>query len=151
MCLLFTGILTGKEGKMTGIIVVAHFNLAREMVAATELIVGKQKQFEYVDIFPDGDVDKIKNKIIHALKVVDTGEGILILTDMFGGTPSNISLSFLEEGRVEVVTGVNLPMLIKLVTYREGKSLDELAHFITQYGQKNIYLATDVLRARKKE
>jgi mannose PTS system EIIA component len=136
---------------MIGLVVIAHFNLAREMVAAVELIVGKQKQFEFVDIFPDEDVDKVKNKVIQALKGVDSGEGVIILTDMFGGTPSNISLSFLEEGKVEVVTGVNLPMLIKLTSYREGRSLPELAPFITQYGQKNIYLATDVLKARKKE
>ncbi len=136
---------------MTGLIVVAHFNLAKEMVAATELIVGKQEQFSAVDIFPDDQVEKIKEKIVAALKGSNTGDGVIILTDMFGGTPSNISLSFLEEGAVEVVAGVNLPMLIKLVTYREGRSLDELASFITQYGQKNIYLATDVLKARKKE
>ncbi len=84
---------------MIGIVVVAHFNLAREMVAATELIVGKQEQFEYVDIFPDEDVDKIKKKLTDALKRVDAGEGAIILTDMFGGTPSNISLSFLQEGK----------------------------------------------------
>lgn len=136
---------------MTGLIVVAHFNLAREMVAATELIVGKQEQFTAVDIFPDDQVEKIKEKIVAALKGSNTGDGVIILTDMFGGTPSNISLSFLEESAVEVVAGVNLPMLIKLVTYREGRPLDELASFITQYGQKNIYLATDVLKARKKE
>lgn len=136
---------------MTGLIVVAHFNLAREMVAATELIVGKQEQFTAVDIFPDDQVEKIKEKIVAALKGSNTGDGVIILTDMFGGTPSNISLSFLEESSVEVVAGVNLPMLIKLVTYREGRPLDELASFITQYGQKNIYLATDVLKARKKE
>ena len=136
---------------MIGIVVVAHFNLAREMVAATELIVGKQEQFEYVDIFPDEDVDKTKKKLTDALKRTDTGEGAVILTDMFGGTPSNISLSFLEEGRVEVVTGTNLPMLIKLVTYRQGRSLSELASFITSYGKKNIYLATDVLNVRKSE
>lgn len=135
---------------MTGLVVVAHFNLAREMVAATELIVGEQEQFIAVDIFPSDPVEKTKEKIISALKSSDTGDGVIILTDMFGGTPSNISLSFLEEDRVEVVAGVNLPMLIKLVTYREGKTLDELASFITQYGQKNIYLATDVLKARKK-
>jgi PTS system mannose-specific IIA component len=70
---------------------------------------------------------------------------------MFGGTPSNISLSFLEEGKIEVVAGVNLPMLIKLATFREEKNLVELAGFITRYGQQNIYLATDVLKARKKE
>ena len=84
---------------MIGIVVVAHFNLAREMVAATELIVGKQEQFQYVDIFPDEDVDKIKKKLTDALKSVDAGQGAVILTDMFGGTPSNISLSFLEAGQ----------------------------------------------------
>ncbi|HOW56263.1 MAG TPA: PTS sugar transporter subunit IIA [Syntrophorhabdaceae bacterium] len=136
---------------MTGLVVVAHFNLAREMVAATELIVGKQEQFVAVDIVPDEPVEKIKEKIVLSLKECNSGDGVIILTDMFGGTPSNISLSFLEDGNVEVVAGVNLPMLIKLVTYREGKPLDELASFITQYGQKNIYLATDVLKARKKE
>jgi mannose PTS system EIIA component len=134
---------------MIGIVVVAHFNLAREMVAATELIVGKQDQFEYVDIFPDEDVDLIKKKLTEALRHTDTGEGSIVLTDMFGGTPSNISLSFLEEGKVEVVTGTNLPMLIKLVTYRQGRTLQELAGFITNYGKKNIYLATDVLHMKK--
>ncbi|MDR2019017.1 MAG: PTS sugar transporter subunit IIA [Syntrophobacterales bacterium] len=135
---------------MIGLIVVAHFNLAHEMVAATELIVGEQKQFGFVDILPNDDVDKLKDKVAQALKKADSGEGIIILTDMFGGTPSNISLSFLEDGKVEVVTGVNLPMLIKLVSYRERKSLNELAQFIAHYGRKNIYLATDVLKANKK-
>ena len=89
---------------MIGVVVVAHFNLAREMVAATELIVGKQELFEYVDIFPDEDVEKIKAKVVEAVKKADMGDGLIILTDMFGGTPSNISLSFLEEGKVEVST-----------------------------------------------
>ena len=80
---------------------------------------------------------------------MEAGDGAIILTDMFGGTPSNISLSFLEEGKVEVVTGTNLPMLIKLVTYRQGRVLSELAGFIASYGKKNIYLATDVLNVRK--
>jgi PTS system mannose-specific IIA component len=130
--------------------VVAHFKLASEMQAATELIVGKQEQFVSVDIAPDQNVDEIKNRIVAAISEVDSGDGVIILTDMFGGTPSNISLSFLEEGKVEVVTGVNLPMLIKVATYRSQQGLTELAHFIAQYGQKNIYLATDVLKARKK-
>jgi len=134
---------------MIGIVVVAHFNLAREMVAATELIVGKQDQFEYVDIFPDEEVDTIKGKLMEALQNVEAGDGTIVLTDMFGGTPSNISLSFLEEGKVEVVTGTNLPMLIKLVTYRQERPLSELASFIATYGKKNIYLATDVLNVRK--
>ena len=136
---------------MIGVVVVAHFKLAREMVAATELIVGRQEQFTYVDIFPDEDVEQIKGRVVSALKSMNSGEGVIILTDMFGGTPSNISLSFLEEGRVEVVTGVNLPMLVKLVTYRRDKKLPELAEFIADYGKKNIYLATDVLRNKKPE
>jgi mannose PTS system EIIA component len=136
---------------MIGVVVVAHFKLAQEMVAATELIVGKQEQFTYVDIFPDEDVEKIKNTVVTALKNVNSGEGAIILTDMFGGTPSNISLSFLEAGKVEVVSGVNLPMLIKLVTYRSGKALAELTEFISNYGKKNIYVATDVLRNKKVE
>ena len=136
---------------MIGVVVVAHFKLAREMVAATELIVGRQEQFTYVDIFPDEDVEQIKGRVVSALKSMNSGEGVIILTDMFGGTPSNISLSFLEEGRVEVVTGVNLPMLIKLVSYRRDKMLPELAEFIASYGKKNIYLATDLLRNKKPE
>jgi len=136
---------------MIGVVVVAHFKLAREMVAATELIVGPQEQFTYVDIFPDEDVEQIKGRVTAALKHVNAGEGVLMLTDMFGGTPSNISLSFLEEGRVEVVTGVNLPMLIKLVTYRRDRALPELSEFIANYGKKNIYLATDLLRNKKPE
>jgi mannose PTS system EIIA component len=136
---------------MIGVVVVAHFKLAREMVAATELIVGKQDQFAYVEIFPDEDVEQTRGRVVQAIKGVNAGSGVMILTDMFGGTPSNISLSFLEEGKVEVVTGVNLPMLIKLVTYRQDKSLSELAEFISSYGKKNIYLATDVLRNKKVE
>jgi len=136
---------------MIGVVVVAHFKLAREMVAATELIVGKQEQFTYVDIFPDEEVEQVRGRVVQALKGANCGDGVMILTDMFGGTPSNLSLSFLEEGKVEVVTGVNLPMLIKLVTYRQDKSLPELAEFISSYGKKNIYLATDVLKNKKVE
>lgn len=136
---------------MIGVVVVAHFKLAREMVAATELIIGKQEQFTYVDIFPDEEVEQIRGRVVQALKAANAGDGVMILTDMFGGTPSNISLSFLEEGKVEVVTGVNLPMLIKLVSYRQDKPLSELAEFISGYGKKNIYLATDVLKNKKVE
>ena len=133
---------------MIGVVVVAHFNLAREMVAATELIVGKQEQFGYVNIFPDEDVDKIKGKLVEALKNVEAGDGVIVLTDMFGGTPSNISLSFLEERKVEVVTGVNLPMLIKLATFRQGKVLAELANFISSYGRR---ISTSPQRSSRRE
>ena len=83
--------------------------------------------------------------IAEALAAADGGDGVLILTDMFGGTPSNISLSFLEEHRIEVVTGINLPMLIKLATLTEDKPLDELATFVKEYGQRNISVASELL------
>ncbi|MCX8021900.1 MAG: PTS sugar transporter subunit IIA [Syntrophorhabdaceae bacterium] len=136
---------------MVGIVVVAHLNIAKEMADTVELILGRQTQFSYVNIFPQDEVDKTKKLITDAIKATDTGEGVLVLTDMFGGTPSNLSLSFLEEGRVEVIAGFNLPMLIKLITYREKRPLNELARFITQYGQNNIYMATEILKMRKKE
>jgi len=135
---------------MIGVVVVAHLNIAKEMADTVELILGKQTQFSFVNIFPQDDVDKTKKLITDAIRSTDTGNGVLIMTDMFGGTPSNLSLSFLEEGKIEVIAGFNLPMLIKLITYRENRSLNELTHFITQYGQNNIYLATDILKARKK-
>ncbi|MCX7858284.1 MAG: PTS sugar transporter subunit IIA [Deltaproteobacteria bacterium] len=131
---------------MVGIVVCAHFNLAKEMVLATELIAGKQDQMRYVNINPEDDMEKVKKELEEAIKDVDSGEGVIIFTDMFGGTPCNISLAFLEKGKVEVVTGVNLPMIIKIALEREGKKLDELAELITTYGQKHIYLARDVLK-----
>lgn len=131
---------------MVGIIVCAHFNLARELVLATELIAGKQNQMRYVNINPEGDMDKVKKELEQAIREVDSGEGVIIFTDMFGGTPCNISLSFLEKDKIEVITGVNLPMLVKIALEREGKKLEELTEFITGYGQKHIYLARDILK-----
>lgn len=131
---------------MVGIVVCAHFNLARELVLATELIAGKQPQLKYVNISPEEDMDLVKKRLQEAIKEVDAGEGVIIFTDMFGGTPCNISLSFLNEGKIEVITGVNLPMLIKAALEREGKSLKELTEAVTNYGRKHIYLARDVLK-----
>ena len=137
---------------MIGVVIVTHCRLAEELLAAARLVVGEElKQFQPVSIGPSEGTEEIREKIIGAIRKVDNGRGVLILTDMYGGTPSNISLSFLEEGRVEVVTGVNLPMLIKLVTYRRDKMLPDLAEFIASYGKKNIYLATDLLRSKKPE
>jgi PTS system mannose-specific IIA component len=131
---------------MIGIVIVTHLKLGEELLAAAELIVGKLKQFQAVSIDPKEDVEEIKEKISAAIRAVDRGKGILILTDMFGGTPSNISLSFLEEWKIEVITGVNLPMLLKLSTYEGERDLPELAKFIKTYGQKNINLASEILK-----
>ena len=134
---------------MVGVVVVTHCHLAEEMISAAQLVVGEElKQFQSVSIDPKDGAEEIRGKIIAAIRKVDTGQGILILTDMYGGTPSNISLSFLEEKKIEVITGVNLPMLLKLATYQDGKDLEELAVFITNYGQRNINLASEVLKKR---
>lgn len=94
----------------------------------------------------DENVDQMRAKIGAAIREVKTPSGVLLLSDMFGGTPSNLCLSFLEEGHVEVITGVNLPMLIKLANFREDKPLSEIASFIRSYGQKNIALAGEILK-----
>ncbi len=136
---------------MVGIVIVTHLRLGEELLAVSELIVGKLKQFEAVSINPTEGVEEIREKISAAIRKVDRGKGILILTDMFGGTPSNISLSFLEEWKIEVITGVNLPMLLKLSTYEGEQDLAGLAEFIKSYGQKNINLASEILKKNLKK
>lgn len=134
---------------MIGVVVVTHCHLAEELICAAQLVVGEElKQFQAVSVDPKDGSDVIREKIMAAIRKVDTGEGVLILTDMYGGTPSNISLSFLEEKKIEVITGVNLPMLLKLATYPNHQDLEQLATFITDYGQRNINLASEVLRKR---
>jgi len=98
-----------------------------------------------VSIDPKQSVDEMRQRIERALKQADRGAGVLVLTDMFGGTPSNMSLSFVGEAAVEVVTGLNLPMLIKLATLSEDKPLKDLAKFIKRYGQRNISVASEIL------
>ena len=128
-----------------GVLIVTHYRLGEEFLQALCLIVPDAPRFRAVSIDPKQTVEEMRSSIAEALGEVDQGAGILVLTDMFGGTPSNISLSFLEEHRVEVVTGVNLPMLIKLATLREEKPLEELAPFIKNYGKRNISLASEIL------
>ena len=134
---------------MVGVVVVTHCHLAEELIAAAKLVVGEElKQFQPVSIDPKEGSEEIREKIIAAIRKVDKGQGVLILTDMYGGTPSNISLSFLAEKKIEVITGVNLPMLLKLATYSSDMDLETLAVFITDYGQRNITLASEVLKKR---
>ncbi len=128
-----------------GVVVVTHYRLGEEFLHALRLIVPDAPEIQSVSVDPAQSVDDMRSAISEAVKAADRGEGVLVLTDMFGGTPSNISLSFMEEHGVEVVTGLNLPMLIKLATLREEKSLDELARFIAGYGQRNISVASEIL------
>jgi PTS system mannose-specific IIA component len=131
-----------------GVVIVTHYRLGDEFLQALRLIVPDAPEFHAVAIEPTQSVEEMRSRIAAALEAADRGEGVLVLTDMFGGTPSNISLSFLSEHHVEVVTGVNLPMLIKLATLAESKSLEDLAAFIKQYGQRNISVASELLPDR---
>jgi PTS system mannose-specific IIA component len=135
---------------MTGVVIVTHYRLGEEFLQALRLIVPDAPPVQAVSVDPKQSVDEMREAIAAALRRADTGEGVLVLTDMFGGTPSNISLSFLEEHRVEVVTGLNLPMLIKLATMTEKKPLEELAAFIKEYGQRNIRVASEILPEGKR-
>jgi PTS system mannose-specific IIA component len=133
---------------MVGVVVVAHYRLGEELLQALRLIVPESRGFAAVSVEPKQSVEEMRARIAEAIDEVEEGAGVLILTDMFGGTPSNIALSFLGERRVEVVTGVNLPMLIKLATSRREQPLEELAPFIKGYGQRNISLASELLPDR---
>ena len=128
-----------------GVVIVTHYRLGEEFLQALRLIVPNAPGFLAVGIEPTQSVEEMRGVISQALGKAEQGDGVLVLTDMFGGTPSNISLSFLAEHRVEVVTGVNLPMLIKLATLSEPKPLAELAVFIKSYGQRNISVASEIL------
>ena len=129
-----------------GVVIVTHYRLGEEFLQALRLIVPTAPEFRAVSIEPAQSVEEMRGEIAAALEAVDRGSGVLVLTDMFGGTPSNMSLSFLDEHHVEVVTGVNLPMLIKLATIPESSdSLEELAAFIKEYGQRNISVASELL------
>ena len=128
-----------------GVVIVTHYRLGEEFLQALRLIVPEAPEFRAVSIDPSQSVEEMRGDISVALKAADSGDGVLVLTDMFGGTPSNISLSFLDEHQVEVVTGLNLPMLIKLATMAEPESLEELAVFIKQYGRRNISVASELL------
>ena len=128
-----------------GVVIVTHYGLGAEFLQALRLIVPDAPDFVSVSLDPNQPVDEMRAAIAAAIKRAEQGEGVLILTDMFGGTPSNISLSFLEEHSVAVVTGINLPMLIKLATLRDDKPLDELATFVKEYGRRNISVASEIL------
>jgi mannose PTS system EIIA component len=128
-----------------GVVIVTHYRLGEEFLQALRLIVPDAPPFLAVSIDPRMPVEEMRRSIADALRKADRGDGVLVLTDMFGGTPSNMSLSFHAEHHVEVVTGVNLPMLIKLATLGEDKSLEELARLIASYGQRNISVASELL------
>ncbi len=127
-----------------GIVAVSHCNLAHEMVHVAELIVGPLPACKAVSLLPDQPMEEMVRMIKEAVKEVEQGSGVLILTDLFGGTPANISLSLLGP-KVEIICGMNLPMLIKLAGCRKGHALREAAALVKDYGQRHISLASEVL------
>ena len=130
---------------MIGIVVVSHGKLAEEFIAATEHVVGKQQQIKAICIAPDDDMDKRRQDIVAAVEEVNTGNGVAILTDMFGGTPSNLAISVMGKPGIEVVAGINLPMMVKLVSIRNGMGLHEAVVAAQEAGRKYINVASNLL------
>lgn len=136
---------------MIGIVVVSHGNIGCEMVAATQRIFPEARHICGVCVESNDPPESIRAQISDAIRKVDSGEGVLILSDMFGGTPSNICLSFLEPNKIEVVSGFNLPMLIKLAGLKPETSFADTVNFIQQYGQRNIVIASRILAGHVKK
>jgi len=132
---------------MIGVVIVTHGNLACEFRAALEHVVGPQEQVETICIGPDDDLDARRTDMLAALATVDSGDGVVVLTDMFGGSPSNLAISAMEKPDVEVVAGVNLPMLVKLASVRGECGLDEAIAQAQEAGRKYISVASQILAA----
>jgi mannose PTS system EIIA component len=138
------GIQPDSVRKVAGVIV-THGQLAGELLAAAEMIVGPISHVAAVSIGWHDDVDSARGEVERAIKGVSQGAGVLLMTDMFGGTPTNIASMFLEEGEIEVITGVNLPMIIKLSSQQERGSLADMAKHLCDVGRQGIYVASELL------
>lgn len=133
---------------MIGLVLVTHGRLAEEFHHAVEHVVGPQENFETVCIGADDDMEKRREDIVAAVSKADQGQGVIILTDMFGGTPSNLAISVLDAGRVEVIAGVNLPMLIKLTSIRQSGDMEASLREAQDAGRKYINVASQVLTGK---
>lgn len=131
---------------MIGALIVTHGQLAQELVTSAEMIVGEVSHIVALSLGWHDDVNEVKDEIEKAIKTVDQGDGVLILTDMFGGTPSNIALTFLEKNKIEIITGVNLPMIIKIASWKGAEDLHSFAQSVCEQGRKNITLASDLIK-----
>jgi len=134
---------------MIGMVLVTHGRLAEELRSAMEHVVGTQKNVDTVCIGPDDDIENRRAEIEACICRCDVGDGVVLLTDMFGGTPTNISAMFLKEGEVEIVTGVNLPMVIKLASFNREATLHELASEVEDQGKEAICRASMLLEPQK--
>ena len=135
---------------MIGVLVVTHSRLGEELIKTAEFIVGRLVQSRSLSLDPGQSVESLRSQIQDAIRAVDDGDGVVVLVDMLGGTPSNLSLSFLEPGQVEVITGANLPMLLKLSQRKDGMNLSNLAEEAMEAGHRSISLASKVLSQKPK-
>jgi len=133
---------------MVGLVIVCHEDMGAELVRAVEMIVGRVEAVETVSVKQDSAPETLRDRIQSAIKKVDRKKGVMLFTDMFGGTPSNIALAFLGDS-VEVVSGVNLSMLIKFANHRDEKTLPELAKLVQEAAQKSIVIASQMLKGKK--
>ncbi len=136
---------------MIGMVLVTHGQLAREFVAALEHVVGPQQNIVTVCIGPEDDMEQHRNEILQGIREVDKGRGVVLMTDMFGGTPSNLAISVMSDAKVEVIAGVNLPMLIKFSSVRESESLADAVASAQEAGRKYINVASSLLKDAKHE
>ena len=134
---------------MIGLVLVTHGRLAEEFIAAMEHVVGDQPNMRAISIGPDDDIEQRRLDILAAVEAVDDGSGVILLTDMFGGTPSNLAISIMDKGRVEIIAGVNLPMLIKLASVRESETLEQAVVSAQEAGRKYINVASALLSVDK--
>jgi PTS system mannose-specific IIA component len=138
----------GSQSSMIGLVLVTHGQLAEEFRNAVEHVVGSQEKFETVAIGADDDMEQRRQDIVEAVERADSGTGVVILTDMFGGTPSNLAISVMEPGRVEVIAGMNLPMLIKLSSVRSTDNMDRALTEAQAAGRKYINVASQLLSSK---
>ncbi len=132
---------------MIGLLIISHCNLGKELLNAAELIMGRLESTSAIAITQIPETSKLLNKISKEIDALDQGHGVLVLTDMFGGTPSNLSLSFLKEERVEVLTGVNLPMVVEVAQNRNRMTLSEMGEHAQEAGKRGIALAGKLLKS----
>ena len=133
---------------MIGLVIVTHGGLAKEFRSALEHVVGPQEQIETISIGPDDDMELRREDILSAVRKVESGDGAVLLTDMFGGTPSNLAISLMENSKIEVIAGINLPMLIKLASVRSESTLADAINQAQTAGRKYISIASHVLAGK---
>lgn len=135
---------------MLGVVILTHGDLAQAFLASAEQVTGKQQQIEALSIHPQDNMEQRRNELLQAIARVNTGKGVIILTDMFGGVASNLAISLLSMPMVEVIAGINLPMLVRILSKRKDASLSECALAAQEAGQKYIRIATQLLEPQRK-